>query len=175
MKKSHQHLARLAMIIAATGAISAPAFAQPEGPQQGRPGAHGQHKHDGQRMGDRMGHRGQGAGIERMRGLDLSSAQRDKIFEIRHAAAPEQRQAMKDVFEARQALRELSRAEKFDEGKAKAAAEREGAAIAKATLLRAKTENQIHAVLTPEQRQKLQERRAPKPAPADAQPAKKGS
>lgn len=167
MNKHRQQLARLAMVIAAATAVSAPAFAQPDAGAQGRPGPHAPHMQGGHRMG---GHGPARAGVEHMRGLNLTEAQRDQIFNIRHAAAPDTRQAMKDAGEARKALRELTRADKFDEAKAKAAADREGAAIAKVALLRAKTQSQIHAVLTPEQRQQLEQRRSARPAPAAASP-----
>lgn len=179
MNKHRQQLARLAMVIAAATAVSAPAFAQTETASQGRPGAHAQHMQGGHRMGGQhgmMGERGMGErghnGIEHMRGLNLTEAQRDQIFNIRHASAPDARQAMKEAAAARSELRELSRADKFDEAKAKAAADREGAALAKVALQRAKMQQQIHAVLTPEQRQQVEQRRAARPAPAAAAPAK---
>ena len=177
MNKHRQQLARLAMVIAAATAVSAPAFAQTETVPQGRSDAHAQHMQGGHRMGGQhgmmgehgMGERGRGHdGIEHMRGLNLSEAQRDQIFNIRHASAPNARQAMKEAAAARAELRELSRADKFDEAKAKAAADREGAALAKVALQRAKTQHQIHAVLTPEQRQQIEQRRAARPAPAAA-------
>lgn len=152
------HIARLSLALAAACAFSATAYAQsatevPQADKQAK--THHMHKH-GHHHGHRFGQRG---GIENMRGLNLTEAQRDKIFEIRHAAAPETREVMKEVAEARKALRELSRAETFDEAKAKDAADKQGAAIAKIALLRANTQNQIHAVLTPEQRQQIQQRR----------------
>jgi len=88
-------------------------------------------------------------------GLDLSQSQRDRIFEVRHAAAPELRQAQQERLAARQALRELRAAPVFDEAQAKAAAGREGAAVARAALLQARVDSQTRAVLTPEQRDAL--------------------
>jgi len=88
-------------------------------------------------------------------GLDLSQSQRDRIFEVRHAAAPELRQAQQERLVARQALRELRAAPVFDEAQAKAAAGREGAAVARAALLQARVDSQVRAVLTPGQREAL--------------------
>ncbi len=169
MNKSRKPYASLALAIAATAAIGASAFAQPapDAPRDGRPGAHTQHMYQKDSPHrHHSGPRGHEHGrFEHMRGLNLTEAQRDKIFEIRHAAAPEARQAMKEVAEARKALQEVARADQFDEAKAKAAADRQGAAIAKASLLRVKTQSQIHAVLTPEQRQQLEQRFARRQAP----------
>lgn len=92
-----------------------------------------------------------------MRGLDLTEAQRDKIFEIRHAAAPTLREKGKTVFEARKALREASQAEQFDEAKVRSAAERVAKAQADVTVERLRVKQQVLAVLTPEQRTKLEQ------------------
>lgn len=169
MNPSRKNLASLTLALAAACAVSAPAFAQPgpDAPKNGRGfQAHQMHKH-GAHHGHRMGARG---GVENMRSLNLTEAQRDKIFEIRHAAAPETRQIAKEIAEARKALRKLGKADKFDEAKAKAAADSQGAAVAKAALLNAKTQSQIHAVLTPEQRQQLEQRRD-RQAPPQSKPA----
>ncbi|GAA5232118.1 periplasmic heavy metal sensor [Verticiella sediminum] len=172
--KTRHHLARLALVAGVVGAVSAPVFAQPtatlneagtpaasaerpDGPRHGKPapGRHGE--------GPRGHHRGDGpapfAGPQMLRGVNLTEAQRDQIFSIRHAAMPDARNAMKEVAAAKRELRELTRAGAFDEAKAQSAAEREGTALAKLSLLRAKTESQIHAVLTPEQQKTLAERR----------------
>lgn len=92
-----------------------------------------------------------------MRGLDLTEAQRDKIFEIRHAAAPALREKGKAAFEARKALREATRAEQFDEAKVRGAAERLAKAEADVVVERARVRQQVLSVLTPEQRAKLEQ------------------
>ena len=96
-------------------------------------------------------------------GLDLDEAQRDKVFAIRHAVAPEMRKAMQEARAARRALHELVASGGFDESKGLELARREAAALSQATLLRASTEHQLLAVLTPQQRQQLAQRPAPRP------------
>lgn len=96
-------------------------------------------------------------------GLDLDEAQRDKVFAIRHAVAPEMRKVMQEARAARRALHELVASGGFDESKGLELARREAAALSQATLLRASTEHQLLAVLTPQQRQQLAQRPAPRP------------
>jgi Spy/CpxP family protein refolding chaperone len=92
-----------------------------------------------------------------LRRLDLSEAQQDKLFAITHAAAPQRREQEKAERKAREALRALSGAPRFDEAKASAAARDLGQAVAAGALLRARTEAQMLAVLSPEQRERLRE------------------
>jgi protein CpxP len=95
--------------------------------------------------------------------LDLSEAQQDKLFAITHAAAPRQREQEKAERKAHDALLALGRSASFDEARAGAAARDLGQAIANGALLRARLESQVLAVLTPEQREHLRERRPPGP------------
>lgn len=109
-----------------------------------------------------MHHRG-GAhyGDEGMfRDLNLSEAQKDKIFDLRHAASPDLRDKGKQVRAARKALRELAHADNFDEAKARALSEQAASADAGFTLARLRLDNQIYQVLTPEQRKQLEARKA---------------
>lgn len=96
-------------------------------------------------------------------GLALDDAQRDKVFAIRHAVAPELRKAMQEARAARRALHELVTSGGFDESKGLELSRREAAALSQATLLRASTEHQLLAVLTPQQRQQLAQRPVPRP------------
>lgn len=114
------------------------------------------------RGGD-MYHRGgrkHGGAMRMLRGLDLSDAQRDQIFEIRHAQAPAMRAQMKAVRAARKELRELALAPTYDAAKAQASADALAKATAEMALMRIDAMRKVLAVLTPEQRQKLDERRA---------------
>ncbi|WP_066452568.1 Spy/CpxP family protein refolding chaperone [Castellaniella caeni] len=107
-----------------------------------------------QKTGHAWGHHGDGW----LRGLDLTQAQQDQIFKIRHdqeQAVYDQKKAAK---EAMRSLRELGQADTFDPAKAKQAADALGQAQGQLALLRAQTQSQIRAVLTPDQRQKLAER-----------------
>lgn len=90
--------------------------------------------------------------------LNLTEEQRDRIFAIHHASAPKVREAIKALSKARRDLRELARTDKFDEARAQELANAAAQAYAELQLLRAKDSNAILAVLTPDQRQKLQER-----------------
>jgi len=118
--------------------------------------------------GDSRGAMHQGArrdGAMRMlRGLDLSEAQRDQIFQIRHAQAPAMREQIKALHAARKELRALALAPQYDAAKAKASADALARATSQAALMRVDAMRQVLAVLTPEQRQKLDERRAQRQA-----------
>lgn len=112
-----------------------------------------------------------GHGDRAFQRLNLTDAQRDQIFQIRHDQEPE-------VFKLRNAeraaatkLRELSRAAPFDDAQAQTQALELGKAQGQLALLRAKRHAQIQAVLTPEQREQLkksfEQRRDGKHAKAD--------
>jgi len=88
-----------------------------------------------------------------MRGLGLTEAQQDAIFNLHHAQAPQMREQMKALRKARDALQELARSDNFDEQRASALAgdiARIGSTIA---LMRARTQAAVWKLLTPEQRQ----------------------
>lgn len=95
-----------------------------------------------------------------LRGLDLTEAQREQVFKLRHEQAPALREKREAVRKAQQALRELATAPTFDSARARELADAQGKAMADAALLRAETMNRMVAVLTPEQRAKLDELRA---------------
>jgi Spy/CpxP family protein refolding chaperone len=94
-----------------------------------------------------------------LHGLQLTDAQRDKVFAIMHAAAPQRREHEKAIRKAHEALRDLGLADKFDDARAAALARDLGQALAAETLLQARTHAQLLAVLTPEQRERLRQRR----------------
>jgi len=95
-------------------------------------------------------------GMHRMlRGLDLSEAQRDKVFEILHAQAPLMRDKAKILRNTRNELRALAQSPQFDAQRAKELADAGATAMSEMAQLRARTGNQIFNLLTPEQRQKL--------------------
>ncbi len=141
--------ALLAACLAAT-----PAFAtgEPDAPPAaGRHGPDGDHE------------RGPGPGMPfghmPLHRLNLTEAQQDKLFAIMHAQAPQRREHDKAIRKAHEALRDLGRADKFDEARAGAVSRDLGQAVAAEALLQARTEAQIQAVLTPEQREQLRQRR----------------
>jgi len=105
-----------------------------------------------------MHHRG-GGDMMRMRGLNLTEQQRDQIFKIHHDSVPAMREQMKQVQKARMDLRQVAMADKFDEAKARQAADAQAKAMANMAVMRAQTMNRVRQVLTPEQRQKMDEMR----------------
>jgi periplasmic protein CpxP/Spy len=87
-----------------------------------------------------------------LRGIELTEAQEDRIFQIRHAQAPALREAMKKARHAEEELRALALAAVFDAARAKTLAETAGKAHGEIALLHATESSQILAVLTPAQR-----------------------
>lgn len=153
-------LSALAMV-AALAAAPLAASAAPGMQADGGPRFHQQGGHDsGRHGGDFARHDGDRG----MRALDLSQDQKDQIFKIRHNQEQAFYDGKKAVRAARQSLSDIGRADSFDEAKARQAADALGQAQAQMALLRVQTQSQIRAVLTPEQRQKLADMRAPKKA-----------
>ncbi len=116
--------------------------------------------------GDGPGHfRGMGMGPEWgapppfLAGLSLTDDQQDKVFSILHAAAPAMHDQAKALRQAHAALRELNTAAQYDESRARALAETAARADSQLMLLRMRTEHDIYALLTPEQRKELEEHR----------------
>jgi Spy/CpxP family protein refolding chaperone len=162
--------ALLATCLAAT--CAAPAFATGEAdtpPAAGQRGPDGDHDRgpDGRLPGPHgFGDHGPGApgpdmpfGHMPLHRLKLTEAQQDKLFAIMHARAPQRRDHDKAIRKAHEALRELGRADKFDDAKAGALSRDLGQAVAAEALLRARTDAQVLAVLTPEQREQLHQHR----------------
>lgn len=151
---------RLAQLIIAAGialAASAPSFSNPTAPTDGKPEKH--HRHEGKHHGKSHRHAMPMHGMM-LRGIELSEEQKVKIGELRKEAMPQQRDAMKEAFEARKELQSLVQSGKFDDAHAKRLAQTSADAMARVTFLRAKTESAILAQLTPEQRKQLAEARA---------------
>lgn len=88
--------------------------------------------------------------------LDLSEAQRDKIFDLLHAEAPRLRDQDKALRHSHDALRELSHTDNFDAKRAKELSDSGAHAMAEMALARASMEHQIFKLLTPEQRERMQ-------------------
>ena len=112
----------------------------------------------GEGMHGGMHHRG-GEMMKHMRALGLSEAQRDQIFKIHHDQVPAMREQMKQVQKARTDLRQIAMADKFDEPRARQAADAQAKALSTMAVMRAQTMNRVRQVLTPEQRQKMDQMR----------------
>lgn len=156
--KSIRRIALISALAIATPLAVMAQQAGGDGPRDRGPGAHKNHFH--------MGHHGHHGDFHRagrhsghmLRGLDLTQAQRDQLFELRHAQAPKLRELGKTVRSSRQELRQLSMSDSFDQAKAKQLADAASQAGAELALLRAQLQNETFKVLTPEQREKLAER-----------------
>jgi protein CpxP len=94
-----------------------------------------------------------------LHGIDLSEAQQDKVFAATYAQAPLLREQEKIAFKAHAQLRELAASSAYDDAKAGALANTAAHAMATISLLQARLEQQLLAVLTPEQRKQAQLRR----------------
>lgn len=135
-------------------ASAAPGMPDEGGPRHHQKGGFGHHGADSGRFGAAHG----------LRALDLSQDQQDRIFKIRHDQEQAFYDSEKALRAARESLRDIGRADTFDEAKARQAADALGQAQSRMALLRAQTDAQIRAVLTPDQRQKLADLRAPRRA-----------
>lgn len=98
-------------------------------------------------------------GVPFLRGLDLSEAQDDRVFAILHAEVPQRRELEKAERRAHDALHALGGGDKLDEARAASAAQALGQAIAGQELLQLRTDAQLMALLTPQQRAQLEQRR----------------
>jgi|SRR5689334_867906 len=108
--------------------------------------------------GGHMGRHG-GGSMMHLRGLNLTQAQRDQVFKIYHDQEPAVHEQMKQVQAARQQLMQLASADRFDEASARQAADAQAKALSNLAVLRAQTMYRVREVLTPEQRQQLDQRR----------------
>ena len=99
-------------------------------------------------------------GMPHFRGVNLTQAQQDQLFELRHQQEPEMRRLHNVVRDARIELRDVSNAATFDEAKAKASSEKLAKAEADLSLQRTRLHAQRMAVLTPEQREQMQQLQA---------------
>ncbi len=115
-------------------------------------GDHGQHceRHEG-RQGGYM------HGI--FKRLDLTEAQQDQLFQIRHEQRPAVREKLKELRNNRQTLRELATADEYDAGKVRTAAEQQAKIRTDLIVMRTETMHKMLQVLTPEQKQKLAQMR----------------
>lgn len=156
MKKRLSPLSTTAALLAAAGiALTMPLAAHAD-PSDGPPARCG--------FGP-MGHGGHGGfggfggfSERKLRGLDLTEAQQDKIFNLRHAQEPAMRAKIKELREARSNLEALTHAPAYDEAKVRALTDKSATVMAELARMHARTEFDIYQILTPEQRKQLEER-----------------
>ncbi len=94
------------------------------------------------------------------RHLDLNDEQRVQVRAILDSARPEADRVAESMLENREAMKQLPQSGTFDEARVRENAERRGTLTADMTVLKARVHFQIHAILTPEQRERMQEMRA---------------
>lgn len=99
-----------------------------------------------------------------MPGLELSEAQQDKAFALKHAGEPLHRELAKAVHKAREALHAMVKAGEFDEKKAATLSASLGQATAALELQQARSHAQFIALLTPEQRKLMAAERPHRPS-----------
>ena len=143
----------IAAALCATGlGLAMGAYAQPA--PDGMPGGpEHMHMHGGGH------HFGGGGEMHGLRALNLTEAQRDQIFKIHHDQEPAFRDQMKKVRASREELQKLARADKLDTAAVRRAADAQAKAISDLTVMHVQTQNQVRAVLTPEQKAKLDQMR----------------
>ncbi|WP_374583310.1 Spy/CpxP family protein refolding chaperone [Pseudoduganella sp.] len=100
-----------------------------------------------------------GPGMHFLHGLDLSDSQEDKVFQLMHSQAPYLREQHRAHEKAMQALHEMRNADKFDDAAATKLAQAAAQAQANITLAHVRTHQKVLALLTPEQRKQLEERK----------------
>jgi protein CpxP len=92
-------------------------------------------------------------------GLHLTDEQQDKVFAIVYAAAPAMRDQEKALRKARETLRDINVSPQYDENRVKGLADSAAKADSQLMVLRVRTEHEIYALLTPEQKKQFEERR----------------
>lgn len=135
--------------------VSMAGFATAE-PSQGHEKQHhcmqkGEHGHHKGKMLSRDDHRF-------LHGIDLTEAQKDQIFELKHAEVPKMRAHMKERRQLKQALMQLS--DNYSEAKAKILADKLATIERDSILARVHHQQQVLNLLTPEQRKQVAEKKA---------------
>lgn len=114
----------------------------------------GAHCEKGARMHHGMGKHGL---PPYLRGIQLSETQKDEVFNLMHAQVPVMRDQHKQRLQLMQELRATSQADQFDDAKAQQITNQLAGLEKEKTLMRARNDAKIFALLTPEQRQKARE------------------
>lgn len=150
MKKS---IKTMLIITAITGGVATGlAYAMPPGGGEGclhggRGTGFGHHGMDAESHVDRMAER-----------LDLTKEQRDKVRAIVDKTRPQTRELRDKLSENRKQLQTLTRQGTAKESDIRKLADNQGKLIADMIVQRSKVQGEISAVLTPEQREKMQQR-----------------
>lgn len=89
-----------------------------------------------------------------LRGLGLTEAQQDSVFNLMHGQAPQMREQMKALRKAREALHAAARSDTFDEARATALAGDIARITSTIEVMHARMESAVWKLLTPEQRER---------------------
>ena len=92
-----------------------------------------------------------------LHGLQLSSAQKDKLFAITYPQIPAMRNAHKQRTQLMEELRATAEADTFDDARAQQLADKAASLEKENVLTMARNDAKIFALLTPEQRNKARE------------------
>jgi periplasmic protein CpxP/Spy len=145
-----------AFLLASSIALAVPLVAQAGPGMGGGMGSCGVSMHRGAGMDGS----GRGGMMRMLKGLDLTDAQRDQIFELKHAQMPKMREQMKVVRDLRNQLREAATADSYDAARVKVLTEQQSVAMATMMQSRIAGERAVYELLTPEQRDMLKKKRA---------------
>jgi Spy/CpxP family protein refolding chaperone len=134
----------LASFLLASGLALGVSSAEAQPSERGQAQVHQMHSPGAQRL---------------LRQLDLSEAQRDQVFKIFHDQSPAMREQMKVVRRTREELRQAATSPNFDRARARQLSDTQAKAIGEMSFMRADGMSRVVAILTPEQRTKLQQLR----------------
>ena len=104
-----------------------------------------------------------------LHGIELNEAQQDKVFAATYAQAPLLREQEKIAFKAHAQLRAMAASSAYDDAQAGALASTAAQAMATISLQQARLEQQLLAVLTPEQRKQAERQHDQHPGPCRPQ------
>lgn len=120
------------------------------------PGPRGPHGHGPRGFGPR-------AGLA-LEGVDLTDAQRQQIRQLREQHRDQTRSLVDRIHKAHEAQRQALATMPFDEARIRAAMQELGEAQTELAVQNARLQSEIYALLTPQQQEQIQKRRAERQA-----------
>ena len=168
MLKHPRHLFSATLLAASVFALGASAAATETGDRchdhtgdhkawEHKPGSHGPVAWHGPGAMHRALH-------HKLRGLDLTTAQKDQVKAIMTQQKPMREAKMKELHDSFKALREASAGDQYDSARVQEIASQQARVQADLIVMRSETMHQIYSLLTPEQKKRwLTEPRRPQP------------
>jgi protein CpxP len=158
------NIQKLAIASLAVLALAVPvAFAQSKAAEGQAKSASGEHRgghHKGRGFGKRGGHRGGGMRGMMMKGINLSDEQKAQMKQIRQSFGERNKPLHQELSAKRQALRQANEGGTFNETLATQKLTEMAGLQAKLMGERFKLQQEMLAVLTPEQKTQLEQKRA---------------